>query len=93
MIGNKLVSTVLADKRGSLDIYTHGLRSSNGDLQHIYWDGSQWSKRDSVSTGLRLESDSVTATSWGENRLDVFATGGNDGILRHLYWDGSQWSG
>lgn len=32
-----------------------------------------------------------SASSWGRNRLDVFARGSNN-ALWHLYWNGSKWS-
>jgi len=33
----------------------------------------------------------VSATSWGINRLDVFGVGA-DNMLKHRVWDGSTWT-
>ena len=38
------------------------------------------------------ESSSLTAASWGPNRLDILARG-LDGAMWHKWWDGNQWGG
>jgi hypothetical protein len=43
------------------------------------------------SLGGALTSD-PTVSSWGANRLDVFARG-TDNALWHKWWDGSAWRG
>ena len=47
-----------------------------------------------VPTWDRIDGSLTSApavTSWGTNRLDVFARG-NDAALYHRWWDGSSWS-
>ena len=33
----------------------------------------------------------ITTTSWGLNRMDIFGLEDENGWLAHKYWDGSQW--
>lgn len=35
---------------------------------------------------------SLSSTSWGYNRLDVFGAGGEVPTVQHKYWDGYQWN-
>ena len=65
---------------------------SRFELSHLYWDGSQWSQWETLSTpnGESIHQN-PTSISWGPDRLDVFVVGADD-KLWHLYWDGSQWS-
>src|ERR1700739_5134622 len=37
-----------------------------------------------------LQYESIGVTSWGANRLDIFAVG-TDGAMYHKDWDGTQW--
>lgn len=66
-------------------------------LYHKYWDGFSWSpsQKNWESLGGSLSvSLAIAATSWGPNRLDVFAIGPDDEgklALWHKYWDGSSW--
>ena len=34
---------------------------------------------------------SISAISWGYNRMDVFGKNETDGALTHKFWDGYQW--
>ncbi|KAF2169268.1 hypothetical protein M409DRAFT_52531 [Zasmidium cellare ATCC 36951] len=74
---------------------------ANQTVRHKYWDGKKyndgWELLDrSTCDGEEnncdppdgFKSDSVTASSWGPGRWDVWAVG-NDAQLWHTYWDGS----
>lgn len=41
--------------------------------------------------GIPARSQSISAISWGVNRLDVFANDGLSGNVSHKWWDGHQW--
>ncbi|KAL8996022.1 MAG: hypothetical protein Q9169_004369 [Polycauliona sp. 2 TL-2023] len=65
----------------------------DGKVNHRYLDGSsfQWSEWVSFASPQEHQFDTLTASSWGENRLDVWAAERSSGLW-HMYWDGSQWS-
>jgi hypothetical protein len=48
---------------------------ADGELWDRYWDGSSWHPWESLGGSLALGS-APAASSWGDDRLDVFATGG-----------------
>lgn len=78
-----------------LDVFTIG---ENQSIYHNYWDGSNWqpSLKDWEQLGGDLTfSYALAATSWGENRLDIFGIGPDSddhNALWHKYWDGSSWN-
>ena len=68
--------------------------NSNNDVVHLYWDGYQWSTWETFAfrtPNSNFQNIPPTVTSWGKNRLDIYAVG-IDTILYHKYWDGSQWA-
>ncbi len=75
-----------------LDVFVRG---PGGDLLHKGWDGEGWSDFESLWMPLTRDAEpqrlpflgAVTACTWGENRLDVFARA-LDGHLYHARWDG-----
>ena len=74
-------------------------RGSNGGIYHFYGDGTNWSIDDmgghSFTPGLYPTPD-LTVTSWGPNRLDLFARGCNQATCRlfRLSWSlSTQWLG
>ena len=87
--------TAVAWGPNRLDIFIVG---KDQDLLHKYWDGSSWrpSTKDWESLGGRLNPPSVfAATSWGVDRLDIFAVSPDSNgknALWHKSWDGSGWS-
>ena len=91
-LGNGLATPPAAVTWGidRLDIF--GLDDHNV-IKHQYWDGSAWRPDVYEFENLGGVGDSkspISVTTWGESRLDVFATG-PDGDLLHQYYDGSQW--
>lgn len=44
----------------------------------------------SLDTPIEYGGSSISATSWGYNRIDVYGVD-NHGNLAHQYWDGYQW--
>jgi hypothetical protein len=72
-----------------LDIF--GIDAESGSVKHKYWDSgsNSWapSGKDWEDLGGGPFVGDLTASSWGENRFDVWAAG-EDGQLNHLYWDG-----
>jgi hypothetical protein len=62
------------------------------DVWHTAWNGSRWQPWDDRGhPGSAVDSVwTLSAVSWGPNRLDVF-TGGGDGHLWQLTWNGSSW--
>lgn len=73
-----------------LDVFVRG---PGGDLLHKGWDGEGWSAFESLWMPLTRDAErlpflgAVTACTWGEDRLDVFARA-LDGHLYHARWDG-----
>lgn len=71
------------------------VRGQGGDLLHKWWDGEVWSDYESLWMPLTADAEPqrlpflgpVTACTWGESRLDVFARA-LDGHLYHACWDG-----
>lgn len=84
----------------TVSVSTAGLPRGAYQVRYLYGDGSTWLAAPAPLTvtawsawedlGGALTSDPST-TSWGANRLDVFARGGG-GQLVHKYWDGAAWS-
>lgn len=78
------------------DVFVVG--GGDGSLWHKYWDGSGW--RPSVKGfeklgGKLAYSYALAATTWGQNRLDIFGVGPDSDdkyALWHKYWDGSSWN-
>lgn len=79
--------TAIARAENRLDVFA--IDSASGTLAHKYWDGSQWSNWGALG-GKGLQG-TVAATSWGENRMDLVALGG-DGQYYYKFWDGHQWN-
>jgi len=48
----------------------------------------EYSKWESLGGDL---SSGISATSWGNNRIDAFAKG-NDNELHHIFYNGNSWS-
>lgn len=73
-----------------LDVFARG---AAGDMLHRWWDGSEWSRFESL--GMPVTGDlvalpftgTVTACTWGADRLDVFGRA-LDGGLYHARFDG-----
>ena len=61
----------------------------DGALWNRYWDGDSWHGWESLGGSL-ASGCTPAASSWGSDRLDVFATG-VDGSTWHRYWDGTRW--
>ncbi|KAJ4984166.1 hypothetical protein SVAN01_10337 [Stagonosporopsis vannaccii] len=53
-----------------------------GHLWIVSYDGSSWSEWTELGTDISGE---VSATSWGEDRIDVFAKNGE--VVIHKYWN------
>jgi hypothetical protein len=68
----------------------HGLAAGCwGALWNRYWDGVTWHAWESLGGGL-VPDATPAASSWGDERLDVFAAG-TDGTTWHRWWDGARW--
>lgn len=81
--------TAIARAKNRLDVFAVDRYSDT--LAHKYWDGSQWSDWGALG-GKDLDlQGTVAATSWGENRMDLVALGG-DGQYYYKFWDGHQWN-
>lgn len=85
---NSVAATSWAPNR--LDVFAV---DSNAHIRHKAWDGSKW---DAGWEDLGVQSSTpnvsfgaVVVASWGSNRLDLVASGG-DGSAYHKAWDG-QW--
>ena len=63
-------------------------RGTDNACWHRWWDGARWGGWESLG-GI---CESLTATSWAPNRLDLF-TVGTDSAVWHQAWDGAHWSG
>lgn len=87
-LGHKPSSGVAAVSWGKNrnDIVVLGQR---GDLLHTYWDGSNWAAWENFGGNW---AGIPTITTWGENRLDIYAIGAENSKLFHKYWDGTKWS-
>ena len=81
--------SVLSWAKDRLDIFA---LDPLGQPIQLYWDGNRWSDWIYHPTIINFYPESFTATSWGENRLDLWAVERVLGGLSHKYWDGSQWS-
>ncbi|WP_446458963.1 hypothetical protein [Streptomyces rochei] len=68
---------------GRLDLVARGAESNK--LFHRVLRGTSWSK-----CSARSQSGPAVST-WGPNRLDVFAKDW-DNHLQHRFWNGQQWS-
>ena len=60
----------------------------DGQLWDRYWDGSDWHAWESLGGELALEA-TPACSSWGPERLDVFAQGTM--AVWHRWWDGTRW--
>jgi hypothetical protein len=81
---------VASPSSGRLDLF---VRNTSLGVSHRYQDGSglhAWENLGS-GTGNGYFVGEPSAASWGANRIDVFAIGG-DGNLWHRYWDGTAWN-
>ena len=54
-----------------------------------YWDRTYWHQWESLGGALDPAS-TPAASSWGADRLDVYARG-RDGATWHRWWDGVEW--
>lgn len=72
-----------------MDVYAND--GFSGNVSHKWWDGQQWGPS---SSELELLGGNVSsapaAVSWGQDRMDIFATSA-EGVLYHKYFDGSSW--
>lgn len=62
-------------------------------IKHQYFDGTTWQPNTAELNNLGgpcAEDSSVTVSSWGPGRLDLFCLGPT-GDLKHQYYDGTQW--
>jgi C1A family cysteine protease len=64
------------------------VRSTDSNMWHKWWNGSQWSNWEDLG-GTLTSAPAVAA--WGLNRLDCFVRG-TDNHMWHKWWNGSQWS-
>lgn len=72
------------------DIFAVG---TNGALYHKFFDGSAWQPAGSDFESLSVDWDpsyTISATTWGFNRLDAFGLGPDKDVV-HKYWDGHSW--
>ncbi|KAL9599540.1 MAG: hypothetical protein Q9219_003784 [cf. Caloplaca sp. 3 TL-2023] len=73
-----------------LDIFA---LNGEGDVTHKYWDGYQWSSWETFPASLKFRKDSLSVSTWGEDRLDIYAVAKDTaGTLFHKFWDGYQWN-
>jgi hypothetical protein len=63
---------------------------SDGELWNRYWDGASWHGWESLGGELDGSAGTPAASSWGADRIDVWARG-RDGRIWHRFWDGSSW--
>ena len=91
-LGNGLASPPKAITWGANRMDVFGLDDHNV-IKHQYWDGTAWRPDAASLENLGGACDPkypLSASTWGEGRLDVFCTG-PEGDLLHQYYDGSQW--
>lgn len=72
------------------DIFAANLK---GVLYHKFFDGYAWQPSGSDFESLSIGFDpsyTVSATTWGFDRLDVFGLGPGKDVV-HKYWDGHGW--
>ncbi|KAL8774322.1 MAG: hypothetical protein Q9209_001073 [Squamulea sp. 1 TL-2023] len=91
-LGNGLATPPVAVTWGvdRLDIF--GL-DDHDVIKHQYWDGTAWQPKVDEFENLGGKCDpvlNVAATTWGQDRLDLFCKG-YEGELLHQYYDGFQW--
>ncbi|KAL8788726.1 MAG: hypothetical protein Q9213_001540 [Squamulea squamosa] len=91
-LGNGIATSPVAVTWGvdRLDVFA---LDEDDAIKHQFWDGTAWQpKADELETlggGCNPEY-SVAATTWGQDRLDIFCTDNDDELL-HQYYDGTQW--
>jgi hypothetical protein len=62
-----------------LDLFREG---DNNSLQHRSWDGRSWTSWETIGGDI---TDTPSAVSWDENRIDVVALGSNGHLMhKHL---------
>lgn len=61
------------------------------NLNHAESVQIQGSDQAKTFSPLVRSSISLSSTSWGFNRNDVYGIGSSDGSVQHKYWDGYQW--
>ncbi|KAL8895456.1 MAG: hypothetical protein Q9207_008166 [Kuettlingeria erythrocarpa] len=91
-LGNGLASPPIAISWGVDRLDVFGL-DDHDVIKHQYWDGTAWRPHTHELENLGGACNpefAIAATTWGEDRLDVFCIG-PDGDLLHQYYDGSQW--
>ncbi|KAL8751808.1 MAG: hypothetical protein Q9184_005944 [Pyrenodesmia sp. 2 TL-2023] len=73
-----------------LDVFGTSESVIGGKLYHIYWDGTQWSKFESLDDDnpMNFAIGRASVTSWAPNRLDVVMTRTIDQTYYYKYWDG-----
>lgn len=78
-----------------MDIF--GIDSKTGSIKHKYWNGNgqTWvpQEKEWEDLGGGPFVGAPAATSWGENRFDIWAASATNGSLAHLFWDGFAYQG
>ena len=82
--------TAVSWGKDRMDIFA---ASTKGLLYHKYFDGHSWQPSNADFEKLAIGFDasySLSACTWGPNRLDVFGIGPGKAVI-HKYWDGYNW--
>jgi hypothetical protein len=81
--------TAVSWEPGRLDVFAVGLIGA--DLNHMGWDGANWSKWQFLGQGL---ASAPCAAAWAPDRLDVFgitAVAPDTLGVVHQWWNGKAW--
>ncbi|KAL8993688.1 MAG: hypothetical protein Q9188_007264 [Gyalolechia gomerana] len=92
LLGNGLATPPVAVTWGVDRLDVFGLDNHNV-IKHQFYDGDNWrpdvAQFENLGGGCDGQSN-VAASTWGQDRLDVFCRG-PDGDLLHQYYDGTAW--
>lgn len=93
-LGGCVVGAPAASSRGvgMLDAWLQGCNTTGANFYHIAYDGSGWHSFELVSSSTQRIAGLFGATSWANNRIDMF-TRRSDNTLDHWWYDGASFNG
>ena len=81
---------VVSWEKGKLHVFVHG-KTPDANIYHGSNETNSWQwKQIPVAPPATSLESSIAAVSWGKDRIDLFAVGGDKKVY-HCAWNGSKW--